>query len=359
MSERLLWARLYASKDHVATLAALRKDLLPVFARALGRDRASAAFEQLLDEQAGAGHVLISTGKSPKARLRAAGVEEARALVPHSAGKTWSVIAKTELAAHALGIHARLSSSGISALSKATVLQLVILAQHFELGVPLPPTAAQVEQALLWEGMRRGLTDTVYDWARDRKPGLPLVVSVVAASWGEVRPSAKKAEVFARIAANVVGAKNAKDLHAALLPRLVAGTRDSSELGAGTLRAAATTPPKSHEESATRAGNGDGGTSSREAQQRFAAQVLESARRSPSGKLDASLILINHAYAQFSKEHPDAVGSLDAFKRSLWSTAVNGFLTLASADMPQVLDRDDYSQSRIEQGASVYALIRI
>ncbi len=339
MTKHLVWARLYAAGKKGATEAATKKDLQPTLARVLGPEAARDALTQLIDDQIAEGNLQAETsGRSVKYRLSDEGWARARQLLPHSEGKTWSAIAKTELAAHALGIHDSLNATQIALLSRATTLQFCLLREYFELDVPQLPSATEVEQALVWQAMRRGLVDSVFDWAKNRKLGLPLVVSALAASWGEVRPSVKKGEVFTRIAAKAAGAKSSKDLHAALLTRLVERppeATDAPELSSNTER--------------------DPG----EANQAFAAQVLDSARRSQSGKLDSSLILINHAHAQYAKEHPGDAGSLDEFKEQLWSAAIGGFLTLASADMPQVLDAEDYSKSRINRGSSIFSLIRI
>lgn len=329
MNDLLLLVRLWASDAAGATLAALHKDLDPIVARAraTGPRDAATLVTRALDDAIAEGLVVQDFGKrTTKVLLTAAGRARAQAAIPGTTAKTsFAALKKTWLPAHALGLASTIAPVQVAQLSRVTTLRLVLLNHHFGLGLPVVPSAKDLDAALAWHAMRTGLSDAVHQWAHHRPLTIELVLSALVASLGDVAPAPKKHDVYARLAAKIVGARNASDLHDALVARLAMVTANVSS------------PP------------------SRD----FAADVLAAATRSPTGKLDASLILINHAHRQYVADHPDDALSLDAFKERLWAVALAGRLMLASADMPQTLDPDDYRASRIERGASIYALIRI
>lgn len=342
MRALILLGRLFSGKPGGETLSELQRSLRPAFERALGGSAGSLALQELIAEQVGAGSVQpVSAARGEKYALTEAGRVQAQRAFPHSAGKSWPVLAKSELTAYALGIHERVSAAQALALSRVPSLRLAIVAQHLKLDVPVVPALQQFDKALIWSLLRQGINDRVYAWGKGQNPSAGAIAAALVASVTDVNPSAKKQEVYARCAANLVQANSAKDLHAALLARLV-GTDSGTQAGASKQQSPKQEAPKQQEPLQT-----------------FANKVLAAARSSESGKLDASLILINHAYDRFAQRHPSEVQSLEAFKEQLWSCAVGGLLKLASADMPQVLDARDYAQSRIERGASIFSLIRI
>lgn len=341
MNDRLLIARLWAAGNGGVTEARLSKDLEPIFARATNASQAKDAVSEALAEAIEVGLVVRQMIRSrAQLKLSETGAARAEELFPGAQGSSWPSLKKTRLVAHALGLAAELSAEQVRSLSQVTTLRRVLIAQHLELELPAVPDVKAFERALLWHAMRQGLVDRVYDWAKGRSPTVGVVLAALAASASGVTPSAKKAEVYARYAAKLAGARNAAELHTALLSRLVSAPSQATQLPAD---GRSTSSPALNE------GVGDG----------FAARVLAAARRSASGKLDDSLVLINHAYQQYVRDNPADRVSLDQFKQRLMFEALDGGLVLASADMPQTLDPSDYSASRIERGASVYALLRI
>ena len=335
MNDLLLLARLWAAGGTGATPSALHKDLDPIVARARakGKHEASSLVTQALDEAIAKGLVHQDVGKrSTKLLLTEAGTVRAQAALPGSKGKSFTTLKKTWLVAHALGVASTIDPAAASELSKLTVLRLVLLNQHFRLGLPVVPAAKALDTALVWHALRQGITDSVHQWAKRRPVTVDTVASALVASAGDVAPAPKKRDVYARLAAKLVDARNANDLHDALVARL-AGVVEMAEM----------------------AGKADDVSSS----EGFAAKVLAAGRRSPTGKLDESLVLISHAHRQYVAEHPEEALTLEAFKERLWAVALEGRLMLASADMPQTLDPEDYRASRIDRGASIYALIRL
>ena len=340
MTDKLLIARLLAAGEKGATASALYKDLTPTFARGSESAGAKQAVGESLEKAVTAGLVALGAeSKNPKYRLTSEGRALALRLFPQSEKKTWSQLKKTWLVVHSLGLESRVKPADVAAFSSLTVLRMILVSQELGLDLPIVPSAKAFEAALAWHAMRDGLTDSVYAWAKGRELTVGVVLSALAASIGEVSPSPKKGDVFARYAAKLAGARNAKELHEALLARLVKGATQKER------RAAAAAAPDESEETVNAPA--------------FAERVLAAARRSPTGKLDDSLILINHAHARYVAENPADAPSLADFKRRLTAAALEGALTLASADMPQLLDPDDYRASRIERGISVFSLIRI
>lgn len=331
MNDLLLLARLWAAGATGATPSALHKDLDPIVARARATSKHDAAslVTRSIDEAIAKGLVHQDVGKrSTKLLLTDAGKARAQAAFPDTKGKSFSALAKTWLVAHALGIAAAIEPAAVNGLSKVTTLRLVVLSQHFRLGLPVVPAAKALDAALTWHAMRQGITDSVHEWAKRRPLTLDTITGALVASAGDVAPAPKKHEVYARLAAKLVDARNAKDLHDALVARLV-----------GMVAAAGDAAPPTAPD--------------------FAAKVLAAGARSPTGKLDASLVLINHAHRQYVADHPEDALSLTAFKEQLWAAALAGRLMLASADMPQTLDAEDYRASRIDRGASIFALVRL
>lgn len=332
MNERLLLARLLAAGPSGATERAVHKDLDSIVARSTSAREAAAVVSRSLDEATAKGLVRQEANKrSTKVFLTEAGTKRAQKEFPGSQGKTWAGLKKTWLVVHALGLASEIDPSKVSELSKLTTLRLVLIRQHFGLELPVVPSAKALDTALAWHAMRQGITDAVHRWAKQRAVTVDVMLSALVASAGDVAPAPKKREVYARLAAKLAGARNAKDLHDALVARL----------------AAAPDPASSLDESHATGSPG------------FAAEVLAAAGHSPTGKLGASLVLINHAHRQYVREHPENALPLDAFKEQLWTAARAGELVLASADMPQTLDPGDYRDSRIDRGASIFALIRI
>lgn len=325
MNDLLYLARLWAAGGTGATPKELHKDLDPIVARARiegGHDAASLVIRSL-DEAIAKGLVRKEVGKrSTKLLLTDTGTTRAQAAFPGTQGKSFAALKKTWLVVHALGLAAAVEPAQVSELSKVTTLRLVLLNQHFRLGLAVVPAAKALDAALAWHAMRRGITDSVHQWAKRRPVTVDTMLSALVASVGEVAPAPKKQDVYARLAAKLVDARNANDLHDALIARLARMTDDVSTTD-------------------------------------FAARVLAAAARSPTGKLDESLILINHAHRQYVADHPEDALALEAFKERLWAVALAGRLVLASADMPQTLDPHDYRDSRIDRGASIYALIRL
>lgn len=353
MSNKLLLGRLFTAGKQGVTEARVLKDLVPIYARMLGSAQApravEAALSRALQEQLVERQVLRSR---PQWQLSELGREQAQSLFPGAGGVTWATLKKTWLIAHALGIEAELSAETVRALSRQSSLRMVLIARHCGLEVALPPAVKDIERDLLWHALRQGVSDSVFEWGKRRNPSVGVILAGLTATLGGVTPSAKKAEVYARWAAKLGGARNAAELHSALLTRLL------SPPDGGAARASS---PESHASDGgvldPTNGNGVEGHPS-EQPNRFATRVLAAARRSPSGRLDDSLVLINHVHRQYLRENPNERISLEEFKQQLMTEALDGALMLASADMPQVLDAADYQASRIERGASVYALLR-
>lgn len=324
VKNKLLLARLHAAGEKGATESAVRKDLEPIWARAHERG-GSLQLTSLLEDAVRSG-IASREPKKTSLRLTSTGASVADQMFPDSKPRTFAKLKKTWLTVHALGLEQRIKASEVDHVSKVTTLRLVLINQHLNLGLPVIPNAKDFDRALAWHALRGGVTDAVHDWLQRQPLTVGTVLSALAATVGRVNPSPQKGAVYAKVAAGLVGAENADDLHAALLVRLV-GASESPR------------PPISDAE--------------------FAKRVLSSSRRSPAGKLDDSLILINHAYSSYARENPDDPLSLDEFKRRLWSAVTRDNIKLAAADMPQTLNRDDLDASMITRGESHYALIRI
>jgi hypothetical protein len=315
-----------ASKAPGVTTSTLQKDLEPIWTRAAGASAAANAIDQLIAEAIRTGVAERDAKKPNTLRLTARGTALATQAFPGAAKKTWAMLKKTWLVAHALGLEGLVKPAEVQALSRVTTLRLVLINQHLQLGLPAVPTGKAFERALAWHALRGGVTDAVHQWLQRQPLTLATILSALSATVGKVDPSPQKGTVYAKFAATLVGARNVNDLHTALLVRLV------DAAAASTL---------STDDTA------------------FATKVLASSRRSNTGKLDDSLILINHAYDSYIRDNPaDSVG-LDAFKGRLLSAHGRGELELASADMPQMLDREDLDASLITRGQSRFALIRL
>lgn len=326
MTNLLLLARLLASKAPGVTTSTLQKDLEPIWTRAVGTGAAVNAIERLITEAIRTAVAERDAKKQNTLRLTARGAALATQAFPATEPKTWATLKKTWLVAHALGLERMVKPAEVDSLSRVTTLRLVLINRHLELGLPAVPTAKDFDRALAWHALRGGVTESVHQWLQRQPLTVGTILSALSATVGKVDPSPQKGTVYAKFAATLVGARNVNDLHAALLVRLVN---------------APAAPAHPNDDSA------------------FVTKVLASSRRSSTGKLDDSLILINHAYDSYVRDNPAESGGLDAFKGRLLSAHGRGELELASADMPQTLDREDLDASLITRGESRFALIRL
>lgn len=344
MNHKILLARLAASDAGRPSEKTIRNQVAPLFKRAFGNQAGIQRLDETVESAIAEGLVGRTTHrKTIKLSLTEAGNKRAQQEFIGANTQTWATIRKTWLIAHALGVAEGLKFADVKVLSRVTVLRLVVINQYLRLGLPPIPTTKALDTALCWYGLEQGLRDDVLAFVRKRPPNLGLILAAIASSIGEFK-TAEKPKALAQLAAKAVRARNAgNDLHEAVITYSLQSAFASPPLTNRHLHNGSTTNGKPK--------TGSLGT--------FAQKVLASARRAQTGKLDESLILINHAHAQFVDEHPDDATSLDEFKTQLWNAAMEGQLMLASADMPQLLDTHDYQASRINRGASIFALIRI
>jgi hypothetical protein len=77
----------------------------------------------------------------------------------------------------------------------------------------------------------------------------------------------------------------------------------------------------------------------------FAAQVLDAARRSPSGWFGDDRVFISHVWRQYKRKHGRAGLALELFKVKLVEANRQRLLSLARADMAPQLDQKDVKAS--------------
>ena len=91
----------------------------------------------------------------------------------------------------------------------------------------------------------------------------------------------------------------------------------------------------------------------------FAEQVLESAKRSKTGKFGEDRIFISHAWKQYQLDHRPRKMDLDGFKSRLVEANRERFLSLVCADMAPMLDQKDVKESVIRYLSATFHLLCI
>jgi predicted transcriptional regulator len=91
----------------------------------------------------------------------------------------------------------------------------------------------------------------------------------------------------------------------------------------------------------------------------FAAQVIEAAQRTETGRFGKDLVFINHVWRQFEREHKPEGMDLEAFKRHLAEANQGRFLSLAPAGGARKRERKDVEESEARRGADTFHLVRL
>lgn len=91
----------------------------------------------------------------------------------------------------------------------------------------------------------------------------------------------------------------------------------------------------------------------------FAAQVIEAAQRTETGRFGDDRVFISHVWRQFEQEHKPAGMDLEAFKRRLVEANQGRFLSLAQAAGARKREGKDVEESETSHGADTFHLVRL
>jgi hypothetical protein len=91
----------------------------------------------------------------------------------------------------------------------------------------------------------------------------------------------------------------------------------------------------------------------------FAAQVLEAARSSKTGRFGDDRVFVSHVWRQFKKDHKKSGLDLETFKARLVDANRERHLSLVCADMAPFLPQKDVQESEIRYLSATFHLLCI
>jgi hypothetical protein len=91
----------------------------------------------------------------------------------------------------------------------------------------------------------------------------------------------------------------------------------------------------------------------------FAAQVIEAAQRTETGRFGKDLVFINHVWRKFEREHKTEGMDLEDFKRHLAEASQERFLSLAPAGGARKRERKDVEESETRHLSETFHLVRL
>jgi len=171
------------------------------------------------------------------------------------------------------------------------------------------------------------------------------------------RPVQQEPRVARKIGRRSARAK-AKDQQTAAPSVAPASLAPAAPLDPPSFAAAERTTPKSKAPRAKRAAAGNPPTPEFDLVA-FAAQVLEAAQRTKTGRFGNDRVFISHVWRQYKREQRPKGMGLEAFKQRLVEANRGRYLSLACADMAPIHDQADVQESEIHYRSATFHFVCI
>jgi hypothetical protein len=305
----------------------LKRDLAPLAAHRWSGAAWGEALERVITELQSQGLMLKS---SRRLQLTDSGRERARrylSLPELQRPPRWNRLKSQTLIARALGLTRR-SDEVLERVGKVGGLRAEILRRHFELPLEEVPALKQATAALGWKLLERGASAEVLRRVarKDSFASAAVVAALIYTHLGlSTRPEPKGAVEL--LAARILGspATSVHKLREALWRRLL---DEAQEPAAFELAG-------------------------------FARSVLESARRSPTGRYGEDRVLISHVWRQFQRDGTDVGLNEAGFKQRLLEANRARYVSLARADLAPLLDPKDVAESAVDYLSTTFHLVCI